>query len=326
MTIAAKIRGIYATALTKFFLDKGATVVFPSRLIAERFGRDEMFSSSRHPDIDVADREDGQGIFLVGLPGAVCWATDAMKRSFFDAVYREADSPMPEKAAVEIEFPFLSKCALDRLRGEVIPTVKNHHRLRIIAPDFLDRLEHRAPGEDATGSDLASAFSWQWYETGQEIAIQHVKLDGRCINLSPGEIINFDPAAWRLVLKRTRFKGRSRYDGLGDEKADGDYAISEVREGEWFYRHTYYRRDGEVIGTYCNINTPVEFYPDRIRYVDLEVDVVSRPDGEKRIIDTEDLENGLARGYLAAATGEMAMQVARKVAGEEVAPGRFIEP
>jgi protein associated with RNAse G/E len=47
---------------------------------------------------------------------------------------------------------------------------------------------------------------------------------------------------------------------------------------------------GEFIGRYVNINTPVEFYPDRIRYIDLEVDVAVWPDGSVQCLDQEELD------------------------------------
>jgi predicted RNA-binding protein associated with RNAse of E/G family len=85
---------------------------------------------------------------------------------------------------------------------------------------------------------------------------------------------------------------------LGIEKREGDYAISEIQEGLWHYTHTYFRNDDTLIGKYTNINTPVEFYPDRVRYVDLEIDVVQLPDGRVFVTDEEDLEERFKAGCL----------------------------
>jgi predicted RNA-binding protein associated with RNAse of E/G family len=58
-----------------------------------------------------------------------------------------------------------------------------------------------------------------------------------------------------------------------------------------------------------NVNTGVEVYPSsgsnpsRIRYVDLEIDVVSPAQGETRIIDQHLLKRGVQRGFI---TKEMA--------------------
>ena len=98
-----------------------------------------------------------------------------------------------------------------------------------------------------------------------------------------------DPRQGRLVLEMTWFKGRGSYDGLGNDKDIGDYAISTVLEGVWRYHHDYYRLSVELIGRYVNINAPVEFYPDRIRYIDLEVDVAVWPDSLVQCLDQEGL-------------------------------------
>lgn len=43
-------------------------------------------------------------------------------------------------------------------------------------------------------------------------------------------------------------------------------------------------------GAYINLNTPVELYPNRIRYVDMEVDVCVLPDGDVKAMHEELLE------------------------------------
>jgi len=56
----------------------------------------------------------------------------------------------------------------------------------------------------------------------------------------------------------------------------------------------------------------VEFYPDRIRYVDLEIDVVQMPDGRVIVTDQEDLERQFQTGYL----GKELEERAKKEAGQ----------
>ncbi len=124
---------------------------------------------------------------------------------------------------------------------------------------------------------------------GQKLRIEHVKPDGRIIHLSEGKVMEADPKESRLVLKRTGYTGRGRYDGLETPKQSGDYALTTLMQGVWHYRHDYYRLSGELIGRYFNINTPVELYPDRMRYVDLEMDVAIWPDGSLQHLDEEEL-------------------------------------
>ncbi len=70
----------------------------------------------------------------------------------------------------------------------------------------------------------------------------------------------------------------------------GDYCLTEIREGEWYIRHSYFSKEHLRIGEYFNINTPTELYPYGARYVDLEVDVIRRAGENAFAIDREKLE------------------------------------
>jgi protein associated with RNAse G/E len=176
-----------------------------------------------------------------------------------------------------------------------------------------EKLVRRPEKRETLSQDVEERLIWEAYSVGKELQIDHVKLDGRVISLSEGELLQMDPGEKRLLLKRTRFKGRGKYDGLNIQKEAGDYAITQVKQGDWFYMHNYFRRDGQLIGTYYNINTLVEFYPDRLRYVDLEIDVVCWPDGKIQIIDKEGLNRHWEAGYVSDALKERAEATANEV-------------
>ena len=310
MSAAIKVRGIYATALTRFFLKQGMSVVSPSDPIIRRFGKAKGLVLVGAHDVEVMDLEDKEGIRIEGDSQGVEEVTRALRDRLFDAICRNRST-----GSTELEFPFSAKTGLDELRNRVLPTVPRHHHLRIIASDEVNDLEEKAltghpEKRESLGRDMELSLIWDKFQKGKEMQIQHVKLDGRIIFLSEGEIVEKDFGKKRLVLKRSRFKGRTKYDGLGIEKREGDYAISEVQDGLWDYNHTYYRSDGTLIGRYFNINTPVEFYPDSMRYVDLEIDVVQMPDGRVVITDEEDLEEKFKAGYLSRELVEMAKKTA----------------
>lgn len=314
MSPCLKIRGIYATALTRFFLDRGFRVALPSGPIAERFTGRPGFDAFQAPDARLADLDSKQGIFVEGEEGVLETLLSHLRDGFFDAVARKRTED-----GMEIEFPFGAKSVLDEVRHTVVPTLRLHHRLKIIASDQVDRVEEdtlaRAPEiRESLSLKMERELIWSAYEKGREIAIEHVKPDGRVLNLSEGEIVESDFATRRLVLRRSKFRGRSKYDGLGIPKQEGDYAISEIQQGNWHYRHTYYRAGGEKIGDYYNINTPVEFYPDRIRYVDLEVDVVQFVDGRFEVVDERELSRRFEEGYLSAKLLGKALGVASRLA------------
>jgi predicted RNA-binding protein associated with RNAse of E/G family len=100
------------------------------------------------------------------------------------------------------------------------------------------------------------------------------------------------------------------YDALGVSRSAGDVAITKVREGRWWYPTVYRGSDGERKGTYVNVCTPVECFPDAVRYVDLHVDVVKGPDGEVRRVDDDELDDAVAAGLVSEALAEKARSVA----------------
>jgi hypothetical protein len=313
MDLVLKIRGIYATALTRFFLQRGFRVALPSGPIAERFAGWPGFDAFEAPDVQLADLDSKQGILLEGEEGVLETLLSHLRDGFSDTVARKRAEDV-----MEIEFPFAAKSVLDEVRNSVTPTLRLHHRLKIMASDQVDRVEadalaHAPEMRDSLSLKMERELIWSGYGKSRQIAVEHVKPDGRVLNLSEGEIVETDFAGRRLVLKRSKFKGGSTYDGLGMPKREGDYAVSEVRGGDWFYRHTYFRAGGEKIGDYYNINTPVEFYFDRIRYVDLEVDVVRFPDGRVEAIDERELWRRFEEGHLGAAMRDRALGEASRL-------------
>jgi hypothetical protein len=298
--IVLRIRGIYSTALTRFFLDQGLAVALPSGPIAERFCGLQGFDVLQGPDVQIRDLENKQGVILEGEESAVEELLSQVRERFFDAVIRRRG-----KDAAEIEFPLGSKSLLDEIRGTVVPTLLNHHRLKILCPEQVDRIEAEVLAvypemSESLGCSAEKEWIWDQYQSGKELAIEHVKLNGRVLHLSKGEVLEEDFSQRRLILKRFQFEGRGRYDGLGIPREEGDYAVSEIRGGEWHYCHTYFRASGKRVGAYYNINTPLELYPDRIRYVDLEIDVVQFPSGKVDIVDEGELKKRFQQGYIGA--------------------------
>ncbi len=329
MTQALNIRGIYATALTSFFLGKGIAIASPSEETYQRFMRIENARFNEASDGEIRDIEGGQGVLIRGDPVACGRALDLIKEHFLDVVFRERMDVLP--LAGEVEFARRAKSALDEERNKIVPTLHHHHRLKIVASgvvDWTEKKELTDHPEDrkALSEHLEKRLIWDGYAPGKEMAIEHVKLDGRVLHLSQGELIEADFRERKLTLKRMKFKGRTRYDGLNIDKKEGDYAITEAREGDWFYLHTYFRGDGQLIGRYYNVNTPVEFYPDKIRYVDLDVDVIEWPNGKVDVIDDLLLEKQVGAGFLSGRLHEKAIHVAYELREElSTKGGRFLD-
>lgn len=319
--VRVMIRGIYSTALTKLLLEEGFLVVRPSLEILRRFGPRFKFSPA---DVVITDKEDLQGVYVKGDGDRADRVISALKKALPDVVVREK---LPLSGGLEgegriklysgyafydVEFPLGSKRFLDGLRSQVVATIKDHHHLKTIAPDRVNEAEAelaRCPEKlEELSSTLKSRLIQDLHKLGASIFIDHVKLNGTVIRLLGGKIINVCKNA--LSIKRI-MKAGSKYDGLEEPKEEGDYAITECMEGSWILKHSYFSRDGELKGEFYNINTPIEFYPDKIRYIDLEIDVVRKPGEKPRIIDFDKLEEALNEGY-----------VSEKLASEAIARAR----
>ncbi|MFW9807316.1 MAG: DUF402 domain-containing protein, partial [Candidatus Thorarchaeota archaeon] len=145
--------------------------------------------------------------------------------------------------------------------------------------------------------------------------IEHVKLDGRNIVLARGRVAETNSKGFviRRQFRHTNRKlklGQDTYESVDVVSSEGDYALTQVVPGALTLVTDYYSREGFLKGTYININTGVEVYPSngnspgRIRYVDLEIDIVKAPITENpRIIDQHLLKRAVQRGFI---TKEMA--------------------
>ena len=211
--------------------------------------------------------------------------------------FREIDSPSLLREGfyrASIEFPYESKMKLDDFRSKVTWTIKNHHLYKSWGSkyagivDMAERLLEKEPGSNVE-SILNQIISKDYPIPGDAISIRHVKIDGRTFNLGLAEVESIDEDLSRLKLRR-RIKGKGIYDGIETSRMPGDYSETETGFGKWMLVTSYFSNEGVYKGSYININTPVEVCPKGIRYVDLEVDICLKPDGELRVVDEELLE------------------------------------
>ncbi len=309
-----KIRGIYTTALTRLFVDMGFGIAQPSCEIRERF---QIPAEEATEDISIVDRDDRQGIRIFGKRALVEEVIQRLWDVFLDVVVRKKSPPEGTAGAEEarffldVEFPGATKTLLDSLRARVLPTFKNHHRLRVIASDYLDLIEReieRAPHRQAKlEREFLERFLYQPLRKEGIIRFEHVKPEGETLNLQEGEIVTLERK--RLVVRRRFQKGR--YDGLDLPIEAGDYGITELQADAWFLRHRYFSKAGSLKGEYWNLNTPIELYPGRIRYVDLHVDVVRRGKEAPRIIDQEKLESIAREGLISPRLQQKALELSK---------------
>jgi hypothetical protein len=301
-----RIRGIYATALSALLSNHGYRVVEASPLIAERLG----LPADGRPDLRLRDRADRQGLRLEGPTKDCERVARALAELLPDAVPRPPRGP----AGWEVELPGGAKARLDRERAAVWPTLPGHHQLKIVAGEAVDRAEQELAAGRRSAAQLAGELRQRYLtatlEPGRDVQVAHVKPDGRELRL-PGRIESLRDG--RLRLSR-RFRPGGSYDSLDQPKLAGDVGEVEQLEGSWVSRRRYLRASGALIGELYNIQTPTEFYPTGVRYLDLEVDVAAWPDGRVEVVDRADLREAVERGYLTPSLGQRALEVAVQVA------------
>jgi len=204
---------------------------------------------------------------------------------------------------VNAEFPALSKRKLDALRRCVALTMKGHHFYKACgrrvssAIDMAEKLLEKGCPLTEVEDLLKRTVEAEFPIVGSVIGMEHVKLDGKMFHLGEALVEAFDRDQSRLRLSRV-FERKGVYDGLGTMKEPGDRAVTEARIEDWHFETQYFSREGRYKGTYINLNTPIELYPDGIRYVDLEVDVCVWPNGTIRKLDEEKLERAAAEGLV----------------------------
>jgi len=206
-----------------------------------------------------------------------------------------------------------SRFALDGLRSAVTPTMSGHHRTKAATPAASAAVDFaEAVGVDADEFPFDAVASAFGPTEGDTLAIAHGKPSGRLVTLGRGTVTGVDHAAGTLTLRREMTAGGT-YDALGTAREAGDVAITRVAEGREWYATVYRGEDGEDRGTYANVSTPVEVFPDAIRYVDLHVDVVKYPDGTVEVVDAAELEASVEAGHVSRALADRAMEVAARL-------------
>ena len=309
MNARIKVRGVYSTAITRLLLDWDYVVVDPSPRIRERFALE--FPEGPH-DILIRDRDDHQGIEIVGEPERLCQLITFLQERLLDAVVVQLSAEDDNDSLMRgrIEFPGFSKETLDVLRVGVTPTLARHHRLRAIDPKSVERAEmdltqHPDQKESIERRLLEETILMPLEKCGI-VRLEHIRPSGKLARFREGMLI--ESSEDRIVFKRSFSEGR--YDGLDIPIRHGDYGLTELQEGSWVVRHSYFHRDGKPIGEYFNINTPEEHTPSGARYLDLEVDVIRRAGDPPFMVDREKLALLAQNGAISPDLERKAMEVA----------------
>ena len=237
-----------------------------------------------------------------------------------DALGEEVGDPgrlTEGRATTWVWFGRASRFALDDHRRAVTATMAGHHRCKAAteaasaAVDFAEAVCGPESGGDEGAFPFAALTRQFGPREGDEVAIGHGKPDGRLIVLGEGEVTDYDPDGGITVRRRMTPGGT--YDALGVERRSGDVAVTKFQEGRWWYPTVYRSGDGRRRGTYVNVCTPVELFPEAARYVDLHVDVVKHGDGTVERVDDDELDAAVAADRVSEPLAERARSVAGAV-------------
>ena len=177
---------------------------------------------------------------------------------------------------------------LDEKRTDVSRTIPGHHRLKVVgngagsAVEYLERLAVDIPFEpDAVFDSFGPRIE-------DRVSLRHGKPDGSCIGLGTGTVTaRPQPAA--ITVERQLTPGGT-LDALDVPIEQGDRAETTYVEGQRWAPTVYRDDDDNRKGTYVNINTPIEIFPDRVCYTDLFIDVIKDADGSVWIVDEDELD------------------------------------
>jgi protein associated with RNAse G/E len=238
-----------------------------------------------------------------------------------DAVTRALAEADPDTAPARLVAPLgtswvwfgrESRFVLDDLRREVTTTMPGHHRTKASAEAASAAVDFAEAVCEPSGEFPFAAVTRQFGpREGDRIAIEHGKPEGRCITLGRGEVVEYDPDE-AIRVERQMTPGGS-YDALGVERRAGDVAATKFVEGRWWYATVYRGPEGDTRGTYVNVCTPLELFPEAVRYVDLHVDVVKHADGRVERVDDDELDAAVEAGNVPEPLAERARDVASRI-------------
>ena len=170
------------------------------------------------------------------------------------------------------------KLHFDEIRGKITNTVKYHHMLKMSYGKEVDLVEENRQDSLKLMENLITDF----------MEIEHIKANGQIIHLKGGKVLDksINQNEFKITLKRY-LKENGILDGIGKKIEYGDYDIVEYNSNKWYQIHKYYDANNNLKGIYINISTPPELLKGKIRYLDLEIDIVIT-DSEIYVVDEDE--------------------------------------
>jgi protein associated with RNAse G/E len=118
------------------------------------------------------------------------------------------------------------------------------------------------------------------------VTVESRKYDGRVSRTWPARLVKREGP---LVVLDGAFDEEVSHSLLGTIAA-GTRSVEFYWEDRWYSVFRFHEPAGGLRNFYCNVNTPVEFDGRVLGYVDLDIDVLVRPDFSYSVLDVEEFE------------------------------------
>lgn len=126
------------------------------------------------------------------------------------------------------------------------------------------------------------------------VEVRVYKYDGLLHRTWPAELLRQEGS---LIVLDAQFADEVIHDLLG-KIASGTHSLEYYWLDRWYNIFRFAEPAGTLRNYYCNINVPPTFDGETLNYVDLDLDILVRPDLSYRILDVEDFErNAEDYGY-----------------------------
>jgi protein associated with RNAse G/E len=126
------------------------------------------------------------------------------------------------------------------------------------------------------------------------VEVRACKYDGLLHRTWPAELVRREGA---LIVLDAKFPDEVIHDSLGTIAA-GTQSLEYYWLDRWYNIFRFAQPNGELRNFYCNVNVPPTFDGQTLTYVDLDMDILVRPDSSYSLLDLEEFEaNAVRYGY-----------------------------
>lgn len=123
-------------------------------------------------------------------------------------------------------------------------------------------------------------------QVGEKIIVHSYKHDGQLRRRWPARLVRFEGS---LIVLEGIFSEEVIHPILGIIKA-GTLSTEFFWTDRWYSIFLFREPSGEMLNFYCNINTPASLADGTLSFVDMDIDVLVRPDFSFQILDEEEFQ------------------------------------